>query len=111
MMTLRSKSLATVLAVAVALPLSLPAASAAAAECQPQIDKTLQSHAIAQDDIKSIVVMRRSRGGMSASNYRIDAWVRLKTCSGYVMVSMTRHCVVQQTYTTGDCKIDGLPSH
>jgi len=110
-MTLRSRTLATVLAAAVALPLALPAASLAAEQCQAQVDAALQKHAISPSDVKSMKVTARSRGGKAANNFRLDAWVRLNSCSGYVMVNMTRGCLVQQSYTTGDCKIEGLPSY
>ncbi len=83
----------------------------AAAQCETQIDQALLESSVPKDDVKSVKVMKQGKGGMSASNYKLDAWIRLKSCSGYLMVSMTRHCVVQQIYTTGDCSVSGPPNH
>ncbi|MEO3429163.1 hypothetical protein AAFN88_09925 [Pelagibius sp. CAU 1746] len=106
---------AAALAVALALPLAVSTIvtagpATAAALCQPQIDRTLQDLSVPQSEVKSVKVVRRSGGARSASNYRLDAWIGLESCSsGHLVIDMTRNCVVQQSYTTGDCSLPGLP--
>lgn len=107
----RLKALATAGLASLVLSLTFPLQSSAAEQCQAQIDSALQQHGVAADDVESMKVVKQSRGARSPSNYALDAWIRLKSCDGYVMVNMTRSCHVQQVYTTGDCKIDGMPSY
>lgn len=103
--------------IALACLISLPAAAsllaasapaAAALQCEAQINESLAGMSIPQDDVKSVRVMRRGKGAKSATNYTWDAWVRRNSCSGYVMIHMTRTCMVQEVYTTGDCRVDGM---
>ncbi len=91
--------------------LTVSAPAAAALQCEAQITESRASMSIPQADAKSITVKRQGRGGKSATNYSWDAWVRLNSCNGYVMVHMTRTCMVQQAYTTGDCRVDGMPRY
>ncbi|NIA69652.1 hypothetical protein HBA54_13705 [Pelagibius litoralis] len=85
--------------------------ASAALRCEAQINEALANMSIPQSDVKSIKVARQGKGAKSATNYSWDAWVRLNSCNGYVMVHMTRTCHVQQVYTTGDCKVDGMPRY
>ncbi|NIA69650.1 hypothetical protein HBA54_13695 [Pelagibius litoralis] len=36
------------------------------------------------------------------------AWVRLNSCSGFLVIDMTRSCFVRQSYTRGDCSVEGV---
>ncbi len=84
----------------------------AAAECEPQIDRALRDKGIAQEDIVSIKTARRPGGAKGANIHRVDAWIKLKSCSaGYLMITLTRMCVVQQVYTRGDCEMGGMPGY
>lgn len=83
----------------------------AALRCEAQIMKAVAEASIPQSDVKSVKVTRGGGGGKSPTNSSYDAWVRLNSCSGYLMVSMTRSCHVHSTYTKGDCQISGLPAY
>ncbi len=110
-MNMRLRPLAAALAAALVLPLALTTGPAAAASCQAQIDQVLQDLAVPPSEVKSVKVVKRSGGAKSASNYRLDAWIELDSCSsGHLVIDMTRSCVVQQSYTTGGCSLPGLPS-
>ena len=41
----------------------------------------------------------------------VRAWVRLKSCSGHLVIDMTRSCFVRQSYTRGDCRVDGATAY
>ena len=42
----------------------------------------------------------------------VRAWVRLKACnSGYLVIDMTRSCFVRQSYTRGECRLDGVTAY
>lgn len=40
----------------------------------------------------------------------VRAWVRLQACgdAGYLVIDMTRSCLVRQSYTRGDCPLPGV---
>lgn len=39
------------------------------------------------------------------------AWVKLRDCTGRLVVDLTSHCRVEQTYTTGSCSVAGVPAY
>lgn len=102
---------ATAAATAVAIFLATGTA-AAAYECEQQVERALRDAAVQQADVTSVKVVRRSFGQNPSSNYTLDAWVRLGSCSdGALVVHMTRYCMVKQVYTTGNCSIPGVPRY
>ena len=103
---------AVVFAATLAFSAAAEAPQAAALDCEKQIGRTLQELAVPEDAVTSIQVVRRSAGANPASNYTLDAWVRLKSCSkGALVIHMTRYCLVQNVYTTGDCRVGSMPSY
>ena len=88
------------------------AGSALAFQCEQQVNKVLQEHNINQSDVKSVKVARRTGGAKSAGIYGLDAWVRLNSCSnGALVVGMTKYCMPQNVYTTGDCSVTNMPKY
>ena len=77
--------------------------------CAPTVQRTLSDAGIASSDIADIryVTQRASLDDDKIVSY--TAWVRLKSCrSGYVVINMSRHCWVAQTYTDGACRVHGI---
>jgi hypothetical protein len=101
---LRSARRTAALAAATLIPL-FAAAGDAAALCEDEVARTLQELLVPQENVKSVEVVRRGNGGKSSSNYTLDGMVKLTTCSGNVVINMTRYCLVRQTYTTLDCTV------
>ena len=87
--------------------LALPAAGYAFT-CEAEIKDSLKDLSVPEEDVKSIKVSRGGGGGQSAGNVRYDAWIRLHSCDGYLMISLTRSCFVQQSYNRGDCAVPGV---
>jgi len=110
-MSLRILFLAGLFSFAAGTTLLLSPQQAHAVRCEAQINRALEQMSVPQSDVKSVRVMRRSKGAKSSSNYTYDAWVRLNSCSGYFMVQMTRSCVVMDRYTTGDCDFSGMSNY
>jgi hypothetical protein len=98
---------------AAALPLMFtPYNTTAAAECEAQVEQSLQELRVPQDDVESVEVVRRKRTPNPPTNYVYDAWVRLGSCGqGHLVVNMTRYCHVLQSYTRGDCQVNGVPHY
>jgi hypothetical protein len=36
---------------------------------------------------------------------------KLTTCSGDVVINMTRYCLIRRPYTTGNCSVPGVPRY
>lgn len=51
------------------------------------------------------IISRRDQGPEFLG---VRAWVRLKSCSGYLVIDMTRSCFVRQSYTRGNCTVEGV---
>ncbi|HEY9538436.1 MAG TPA: hypothetical protein VIS03_12675 [Kiloniellaceae bacterium] len=110
-MPFRSFLPAALAAAVISLSLVAGTTAAGAYDCEAEVNSTLQEHGIAQSDVESAKLLRRSPG-KSPSSYTYDVQVRLKSCTaGAVVVHMTKYCMVQDVYTTGDCRVGDLPNY
>ncbi|MGF1628422.1 MAG: hypothetical protein ACFCUT_03030 [Kiloniellaceae bacterium] len=101
--------LATVLT-AGPLPGGLQAADST--RCASEIDDHLAALPLAPGDVKSIRIIERvNLEDFGPEIFGVDAWVRLNSCSGWLVIDMRPTCYVLQTYTRGDCRVEGLPSY
>lgn len=98
------------------LALFLPAMSRegqAAELCEEKTSEILKRLDLAQSDIKEITLVPRRQskrdGGGNVTGY--DAWIRLRSCEGAVIVDFSKLCRERQVYTRGDCKIEGLSAY
>lgn len=70
----------------------------------------LAEASVPESDVKSVKVTRG--GGNQSSNYKYDAWIKLKSCSnGHAVVHLSRGCVVQHMFTTGSCEMPGMKNY
>lgn len=83
------------------------------AACRPEVDDYLASLAIKQDDIQNVRVVSRVPGANNRFNGNAShhAWVRLASCSGWLIIELTKGCYPQQSFTRGDCAIEGVSSY
>jgi len=110
-----SRPLATVAAAAL-LALGLPAAASLAADsqrCSDTVADHLAELPLAPGDVKSVRILERVNisDDLGPEIFGVDAWVRLNSCSGWLVINMTPKCYIRQTYTRGDCRVDGVPSY
>jgi hypothetical protein len=80
--------------------------------CAEKVDDHLAGLPLAQGDVKSIRIIERTNiaDDLGPEIFGVDAWVRLNSCSGWLIINMTPACYIRQTYTRGDCRVEGLPS-
>jgi len=66
----------------------------------------LDALGIPRSDVESIElgVERAQESGVITDR---AAWVRLKTCRGYVVMNLDRYNEVRDVYTTGNCQLPG----
>ena len=105
--TRRRLAMAAFAAITVAAPVVLPISRAVAVECESQIAEQLHRISILPEDVKSMQIVASRGGGQAFTNYRINAWTRLYSCSGYTVVTLAHYCAILQSYTIGDCRVEG----
>ena len=113
-MLLRRPLLAAALSAPVlAAGLSLPAALAVdSTRCAEEVDAHLAALPLAAGDVRQIRLIERTNiaDDFGPEIFGVDGWVRLKSCSGWLIINMTPSCYIKQTYTRGDCRVEGVPS-
>ena len=88
------------------------AAAPATAQTDRYAEKTAERLAelgIDQSQVRSIrYALKRRAGDRGPSIAGAKAWIRLTGCSGYLIVDMNRVAYILQTYTEGDCRVEGV---
>ena len=82
--------------------------------CAAAVRERLSRMRVDPNDVRSISIATRrrpSRGGSkkglgrsSSTSEGYDGWVRLKSCSGHLVVNLDRECRAKRVYARGDCK-------
>ncbi|MFQ6018400.1 MAG: hypothetical protein ACE5KF_09400 [Kiloniellaceae bacterium] len=83
-------------------------AEAARKSCAATVAERLDRLNVDRADVRGVYydVQRRTSG----DNERVVgvlAWVRLRSCRGYLVIDMSRHCTVRQVYGRGACDLGG----
>ena len=81
--------------------------------CAEKVHRHLASLPLAPGDVKSIRIIERVNiaDDFGPEIFGVDAWVRLHSCSGWLVINMTPACYIKQTYTRGDCRVEGVPHY
>jgi hypothetical protein len=85
--------------------LSPPLAPAAAAECENRIQEELNRMHVRSEQVTSMQVVHSRGGGLATKNYRINAWVRLETCRGYAVVTLTPGNILKKVMAKANISI------
>ncbi len=76
--------------------------------CAPTVQRTLSDAGIASSDIADTTYVRE-RSSNNEHTVGYTAWIRMNSCrSGYVVINLTTECWVEQTYTFGACRVNGI---
>lgn len=96
---------------AVLLLSALPAQ--ASERCHKEVVDYLEELPLAEGEVKSLRLMERTNisDDFGPDIFGVDAWIRLNSCSGYLVINMTKGCFVKQAYTRGDCSVQGLSNY
>ncbi len=75
--------------------------------CAPVVIKQLSQLGVGSERVEEIIY-----GNVIGSEYEditeIEAWVRLRTCNGHLVVELTPDCRVIQTYAPKECRVQGV---
>ena len=82
--------------------------------CTAAVKERLSRMRVDPNDVRSISISTRRRatrggskkglGRSSSTSEGFDGWVRLKSCSGHLVVNLDRECRATRAYARGDCK-------
>ena len=81
--------------------------------CVSVVDQQLDRLNVDRADIEKLFYTRKyrsSRGSDDSVVVGVDAWVRFKSCKGYLVIDMNNRCQIRQAYTRGQCRIPGVNS-
>ena len=108
-----TKSAARVPLAAIGLLGILLNATPAAANCMDTFMAKLSEMGVAESDIQSMSVatVRNASAGAGSRVRGYQAWSRLNSCDGYVVVSVSSMCTYRDAHTTGTCRLDGMPTY
>ncbi|WP_193370046.1 hypothetical protein [Pelagibius marinus] len=83
------------------------------APCRAEADEHLAGLPIDGRDIVSVMMRNGSRQGsqMSTGKKGYEAWVRLNSCQGWVIIELSKGCYPRRAFTRGECEIDGISSY
>jgi len=92
----------TVLAIALLLP-SLTA-HGQEEPCKLVIEDRLAQLKVTANNIKRVSIKPKEElTSTGAETVGVDAWVRLESCNGALVIEMTQACEILETYLNGDC--------
>ena len=74
--------------------------------CKAAVRERLSRMRVDPNNVRniSIAARRRSNRRSRGPNDGFHGWVRLKSCSGHIVMDLTRECRVRRVYSKGDCK-------
>ena len=94
---------------AMALVIGNPAVGGAQV-CRSAVDEVLTKYSIPAERVTITSPARRKLGGNESVHVGYKYWMRVKGCTkGYLVIDTDLDCNVEQTFTSGPCKISGVP--
>lgn len=86
-----------------------PALAQTNPNCASAAEAELQRLPPGPDEVTSLRYERRiNPRDQGPTVIGVRAWVRLNSCSGFLVIDMTRSCFVRQSYTRGNCAVEGV---
>ena len=77
--------------------------------CAPVVTKRLSQLGVGSERVEEIIYANSYSGGENAEVVGINAWVKLRSCNGPLVVEMTTGCRLIQQYTRKECRVQGVP--
>ena len=108
---MKTQPLAFFAVVGLVLAVGLPASAPALADtgpCKTAAAKQLQELGIATTEVKDISMIEVLDNPEFGTTSEWQAWTKLQSCPGTVVVKMTPRCRVKDAYTRGDCRFENI---
>ena len=78
-------------------------------DCELEIAAAVDDLGVDRRSVTDIEIWHEDAGGSEGGRQGYLAYILLKSCEGYLMVSTSTSCQVLQVYTSGRCKLPGVP--
>ena len=115
LLRLRRAGLRALLAAAAVLAGCLPAGDLQAQSklCADKVESHLAELPLAAGDVKSVRIVEKVNldDEFGPEILGVEGWVRLNACSGWLVINMRASCYILETYTRGDCRVEGLSNY
>ena len=103
------KALAATLSIAVLTSASAASALMKREVYQNRTEEELAKLKISKEDVESVKIrLIKSKDDRGPEIRRAEGWVRLKFCTGHLVVVMNQTSFPLDTYTRGDCSVPGV---
>ena len=81
--------------------------------CADKVRAHLEELPLAEGEIKSVRIIEQVNiaGDFGPEILGVEAWVRLNSCSSWLVINMTAKCFIRQSYTRDDCHVEGLSNY
>ena len=81
--------------------------------CSEAVTGFLQELPLDDGEVKSVRIIERTNiaDDFGPEIFGVDAWVRLNSCSGYLVLNLSKGCFLRQAYTRGDCEVGDLSNY
>lgn len=81
--------------------------------CADAVEGRLAELPLAAGDVKSVRIVEKLNldDEFGPEVLGVEGWVRLNSCSGWLVVNMRASCYILETYTRGDCRVEGLSNY
>ena len=77
--------------------------------CAGKVQSHLAELPLAPNDVKSVrIVERVNLEDFGPEIWGVEGWVRLNSCSGWLVINMRPTCYILESYTLGECRVEGL---
>ena len=106
--------LALLSGIGLALAAGLPATAPALADtgpCETVAAERLEGLGIAATEVKDISMIEVVDNPEFGTTSEWQAWAKLQSCPGNVVIKMTPRCRVKDAYTRGGCHIDNIANY
>ncbi len=81
--------------------------------CQKEIENEIAGLAIPKDRIKNVEILNiydgNGEGGGRVDH--IEGWVSFTDCKGNLVINISNACLLQEIYTTYECRVPGVRSY
>lgn len=81
--------------------------------CADKVQSHLRELPLAEGEVKSVRIVEHVNlnDEFGPPILKVEGWVRLNSCSGWLVVNMRPNCYILESYTRGDCRVEGLSNY
>ena len=81
--------------------------------CRPEIEEAIADVGVLRDEIQKIEIVEITQTANFGDRVTTgwNGWMRPIGVQGYLVVQVSRHCVVRDVYTRGEYQIEGVPRY